>query len=190
MRRQRITLFLLLLLAALILHHEGIGSPFSIGDGGTPSSTIEYRGHAIKLSRPYDTYEDYKDDPNNIDPSENKLVEQLVSEAPVPASYPDVNAISHDEIFNLKFPGYGCESYGTMPDASLYMESIEIPRAGTERYLVFRHIENRYVLVDDFIANDKDDISTVRDESGHLAYYTRAGTFWTRPTPRSVNTPR
>lgn len=34
-------------------------------------SHIEYRGQEIKLSRYYLDYEEYKDDPDNIDPSEN-----------------------------------------------------------------------------------------------------------------------
>src|SRR5215471_3494849 len=74
-------------------------------------NTIEYQGEHIKLTKTYYEYEDYKDDPNNIDRAENTRVERLVSEAPIARLFQDrrqmVNAV-----FDLKFPGYGLGGFG------------------------------------------------------------------------------
>ena len=43
-----------------------------------PPDVIEYRGERFKLTKAYYDYDDYKEDPNNIDPSENARVERAV----------------------------------------------------------------------------------------------------------------
>src|SRR5690242_1951837 len=70
-----------------------------------PSHT-EYQGQKIKLSKFYASYEDYKDDPDNIDPSENERVFRLVSEAPIATSFSDRQEMLR-ALFEIKFPGYG-----------------------------------------------------------------------------------
>src|SRR5215471_1184034 len=85
----------ILMIGLLLVLHRSLGM-----------NTIEYQGKHINLTKTYYSYEDYKDDPNNIDPSENARVERLVSQAPVARVFQDrrqmVNAV-----VDLKFPGYG-----------------------------------------------------------------------------------
>lgn len=144
---------------------------------GAASDTIEYQGQRIKLSRPYATFEEYKDDPDNIAPSENARVERLASEAPIGSSYPSRKAMV-DAAFAIKFPGYGLSGpeEKRQPDGStLALIVIEIPRAGKDRCLVFRRRGDTYALIDDFVELEAKGIDEVRDEGGQLAYYNRAG---------------
>jgi len=50
---------------------------------GTFQSDIEYQGRNDQLTKYYLSFEDYKDDPDNIDPSRIKRVERLVMQAPI-----------------------------------------------------------------------------------------------------------
>ena len=43
--------------------------------------TIDYRGEQFKLTKTYGDYDDYKNDPENLDFSENERVEQAVTQA-------------------------------------------------------------------------------------------------------------
>jgi hypothetical protein len=178
MKREQLIMAVLLLSAVMIAfgHGRWFGNGPSGDSGGGSSTTVEYQGHSIKLTRLYATFEDYKDDPNNIDPSEYGLVKQLVTEAPVAASYPDIHALTHDEVFNLTFPGYGCGWTGDKPPPEgLLVTSIEIPMAESERMLVFRKQESGYLLIDDFVANDVPGIRLIREKGGSLNYYSRDG---------------
>src|ERR1051325_4016159 len=53
-------------------------------------NTIGYQAQTIKLSKAYGSFDEYKNDPNNIAPSENARVQKLVTQAHVRVSY-DVN---------------------------------------------------------------------------------------------------
>lgn len=150
------------------------------GKSGTTSidpPSIDYRGTPVRVSRPYGSYEEYKDDPNNIAPGENAKVTKLVGEAPIQKRFASRKEMVH-AVFALKFPGYGLSSLdeARQPDGSvLSMHAIEIPRADRHRFIVFRGTGEGYVLVDDFIAAANPRISKVREENGKLAYYDRAG---------------
>jgi hypothetical protein len=140
-------------------------------------SSIEYHGERIKLTKYYLDYEDYKDDPDNIDPSETKRVQRLVSEAPLAHSFPNGKE-AVDAIFKLKFPGYGVGSFGGTfkeGDGSMTGVSVEIPRADKNRYFTFRNVHGSYLLVDDFIASDTLGLKTVREEHGALVYCAASG---------------
>src|SRR5437879_3064309 len=69
-------------------------------------SDVDYQGEKIKLTKYYLSFEDYKDDPDNIDPSENARVERLVARAPIGHHFADRKEMVK-ALFELKFPGYG-----------------------------------------------------------------------------------
>jgi len=137
--------------------------------------TMQYQGQSIKLSRKYGSYEAYKDDPKNIDPSENARVQKLVTEAPIAHSFSNRSEMFHEAI-EIKFPGYGMGGIpGQMSDGStLNVVSIEIPRAEKDRYLVFHEHSGRYELLDDFVMQELY-VSNVREEHGTLLFLSSDG---------------
>src|SRR5258706_16229358 len=78
---------------------------WAVGRRRVPSD-IEYQGEKIKLTKYYLSFEDYKDDPDNIAPSENSRVERLVTQAPIGHHFSDRKEMV-SAIFQVKFPGYG-----------------------------------------------------------------------------------
>jgi hypothetical protein len=141
-------------------------------------SYIEYRGQRIKLTKYYLTYEDYKDDPENIHPSEVARVQRLVVEAPISSSFSSRKAMV-DAAFDIHFPGYGVGglSDGTKDgENSLSGVSIEIPLADKDRYFVFRHANGKYVLVDSFVDSNVPLIMRVKQDGNQLVYSTYEGT--------------
>lgn len=146
----------------------------------TPSSanspgTISYFGHNVKLTRDYSSYEDYQDDPNNIDPSENARVYDLVAHAPVGHTYANRRAFTQATL-SLKFPGYGAGFSGLRPQpdgSSLELVDVEIPRSGKSRFLAFQVRGETYTLIDDFVEDDAKKIVYVQPTpDGQLSYYT------------------
>ncbi len=135
-------------------------------------SHMDYQGQEIKLSKFYTSYEDYKDDPDNIDPSENERVFRLVSQAPVATSFSDRKEMI-DALFEIKFPGYGAGPFSEFrqPDGTtLDVSFIEIPRAEKERVFTF-HVENgKYTLLDDFVLDEYCSVKSARLESGKITY--------------------
>ena len=139
-------------------------------------SYVEYRGQQIKLSRYYLDYDGYKNDPDNIDPSETSRVQRLVSEAPIDRSFhTEKEMIS--AVFDIKFPGYGLASFGdgNGGEQSFRGFGVEIPRADRFRYFTFQPIDGRYVLVDQFIAPDIPLLSQVRQDGVNLVYSSDTG---------------
>jgi hypothetical protein len=134
-------------------------------------SHVEYRGQQIKLSRFYLDYDDYKNDPDNIDPSETARVQRLVMEAPIGASFATNKEIV-DAAFAIKFPGYGLGGLadGRNGENSLDGFSIEIPRADKDRYVTFRYESGKYVLIDDFVGPGMPLFTRVRQENYTLVY--------------------
>ncbi len=105
-----------------------------------PSYT-EYRGEKIKLTRYYFDFDEFKNDPDNIDPSETSRVQRLVIEAPIGKSYATREEMIH-ATFDIVFPGYGTGGLGDgreEGEGALSGESIEIPRADKMRHIVFQH---------------------------------------------------
>jgi hypothetical protein len=120
------------------------------------SDYIEYRGEKIKLSKSYLDYDSYKNDPDNIDPSETARVQQLVLSAQIKRQYPTRLAVFQASS-EVAFPGYGSGGMGdvTLPDGDTVTGfSVEIPRLEKERYFIFRSRDGVYTLVDDFVANE------------------------------------
>jgi hypothetical protein len=155
------------------------GSLLWIGRGAWMSTPdpIDYRGETFKLTRSYSDYDDYKNDPENIDPSENARIERLVSEAELPDSFSSREELTQ-AVFDLKFPGYGlsCFSEKEQEDGSVLTGfAIEIPRAEKDRYLVFRGRNGRFTRIDDFVESSDLAILQVREEKGQLVYCNREG---------------
>lgn len=138
------------------------------------SNEIVYRGEKIKLSKSYDDFSTYKDDPDNIDPSETARVQTMVRVAPIAHSFS-----SRLDVFRstgeIPFPGYGAGSGGGLqPDGSeLLAVVIEIPRANQDRFIVFRGRNQRYELVDDFVHTEISYPFAIREQDGAYVYYGR-----------------
>lgn len=138
---------------------------------------IEYRGQKFKLAKSYSDYDDYKEDPDNIEPSERARVERLVCEAKVAQTYLSRDSMVRD-VFGLRFPGYGLTSFGEKAqadDSVLAGFGIEIPQANKERILVFRGGDGGFRLIDDFVASSELAIMGVGEVDGKLIYNSREG---------------
>jgi len=148
------------------------------------SNEIEYRGQKVKLTKSYADFDDYKNDPENIDPTETSRVQRLVMEAPIKREF-DSELSAFTAITNIAFPGYGSGAFGEQqnPDGTtLAGFSVEIPRAGKERYFTFRKTNGRYRLIDEFVAPDTPMIAQIKLENGTLVYCTVQGErILTRP---------
>jgi hypothetical protein len=104
------------------------------------SNQIDYRGEKIKLTKAYANYDDYKNDPENIDPSETERVQRLVLGAPIATTFGS-RLEAAKAIGQIAFPGYGSGGFveQSQADGSVLMGfSVEVPRAGKERYFVFK----------------------------------------------------
>jgi hypothetical protein len=138
------------------------------------SDTIEYRGEHFKMAKNFWSYEDYKDDPNNLDSNGVSRIEAVMRDASIGTNFDSREQFIH-AVFGLKFPGYGLEAFGEKQQSdgsSLSMFSVEIPQRDKDRYLVARLTGGRYALVDDFVASSvSNDISQVKLESTSLRYY-------------------
>jgi hypothetical protein len=140
-------------------------------------SSIDYRGQKIKLTKFYLDYDDYKNDPENIDPSETERVQRLVSEAPIAHSFASRKDAAR-AVFEVRFPGYGAGGFGGAikdVDGSLNGFTVEIPRTDKSRYFIFRNDHGTYTLVDDFVMADPWGMETVGEENGKLVYRTASG---------------
>ena len=113
---------------------------------------MEYRGERIKLSKAYRDFDEYKNDPDNIHPSETERVQKLLIGAPIERTF-----ASRIDLFRavgeIAFPGYGTGAGASRSSdgSELLAVTIEIPRANKDRYLVFRGRDGRYELIDDFV---------------------------------------
>jgi len=140
------------------------------------ADVITYRGQKIKLSKSYYDFSDYKNDPDNIHPSETGRVQELVMNAPIAHSFS-----SRLDLFRatgeIQFPGYGSGSGGSpQPDGSeLLAVTIEIPRADRDRYIVFRGHQGKFELIDDFVNAEIPYPFGIREQDGAYVYYYTPG---------------
>jgi hypothetical protein len=144
------------------------------------TDTITYQGQQFKMAKPYPSYEDYKDDPNNLDTNELGRIEQAMTTAEVPKAFKNRKEFIH-ALFDLKFPGYGLGGIGEIPktdDGSILdVEEIEIPQRDKSRYLVVREAAGHLDLLDDFVASTATNaITHVQLQSHTLRYYDEHGT--------------
>ena len=109
----------------------------NIGRNTITGNTIIYQNQQFKMSRPYATYEDYKDDPNNLDTNELGRIEKTMESVKIPKSFKNQDEFIHFMIFDLGFPGYGVGGIGasvqTDDGSKLEAELVEIPQANKDR---------------------------------------------------------
>ena len=140
-------------------------------------SSVDYRGEKIKLVKYYLDYDGYKNDPDNIDPSQTARVQRLVSQAQIDYSFLDLHA-AVAAVFQVKFPGYGSGGFGSRKadgDAELSGFEVEIPRSENGRYFIFRTTSARSVLLDDFIALGPLNLADFHRDGNNLVYTTETG---------------
>jgi hypothetical protein len=139
------------------------------------ANMMEYQGQQFKMRKAYATYEDYKDDPDNLDTNELDRIEQAVISAQIPTSFKTRREFIH-ALFELEFPGYGVGSIGesvqTDDGSTLDVESVEIPQRDKNRYIVAREFAGQLTVVDDFVSGSSTNaISHVKLEKQKLHYY-------------------
>ena len=170
---RKLTFWLLLITAIIFL--EFIRQPHR-----ERTDTLEYQGQHFKMKRAYASYEDYKDDPDNLDTNELGRIEQAVISAKIPPTFKDRKAFIHTLIFDLQFPGYGGGGMGgqsqTDDGSTLDVQSVEIPQRDKERYIVVRESRIGWTFVDDFVATTATNaIARVKLEKQKLLYYNQNG---------------
>ena len=139
--------------------------------------SIDYRGSEIRLSHRYSSYEEYKDDPDNIGAEELPRVAELVRRAPVPAILSSKEAVNA-AIFEVKFPGYGLDGFGSqdLPDGrSVVASGVEIPHADQTREIVYVGISGSYRRVDDVVMAGDAPVGKIRIDGTDLVYDSPAG---------------
>lgn len=134
-------------------------------------ASIEYRGEEIKLSRSYFDYDDYKNDPNNIHPSEIGRVQRLVRSAPAGQGFGQWGDVSRSAL-EVTFPGYGSGSLKS-DWPSLRAFSIEVPQAEEDRIIVFRAEDGGWRRIDDFLVTGTP--AEVVEAGGELVVYDPRG---------------
>jgi hypothetical protein len=166
---------LLLLLALGSCGRKAPAGELAPADEVAPAGDeITFRGKSFKMKRAYASFDDYKDDPDNLAPGEAARASQLIRSIAVPTSFDGRDALIRGT-YDLEFPGYGHAMFGeaAQPDGSvLSMFAVELPQSEQSRYLVFRGRSSTYTLVDDFVESDSKAIARVRDEDGKLVYFT------------------
>lgn len=164
--------FMFTLLAMMFL--LGLSSRGQKPVGGS----IDYQDQRIGLSKEYGDYDVYKNDPDNIAPSETDRVQRLVEFTPMGKHFSSRSEMV-SAVFYVKFPGYALGSSGErpQPDGSvLQLYEIEIPRAGKSRYFLFRGRGGAYTLIDEFVYSDDAFINNIAESDGKFIYSTRDGT--------------
>ena len=149
---------------------------------------IEYRGTTFKLTKTYFSFEDYKDDPNNIDLSEVPRIEHVMTEVKIGPEFNNWKDFVH-QAFTVIFPGYGFGPGPAVKSTSrrFGVSTVEIPRASKDRWLVLEQVDGeRLRLVDDFVlaAPEEMDSGTVTVEfiGGELVYSNARGVVVRRTT--------
>jgi hypothetical protein len=151
-RHLRWAFWLVVLGSLLTLHFLRYRAPH--GPAHRPD-TMEYAGQEFKMRTAYASYEDYKDDPNNLDTNELNRIEKTMTFLPVPKVFRSREEFVHFLIDDLKFPGYGMGGIGeavkTDDGSELEIETVEIPQVSKDRVIVVRRKGQGFELIDDFV---------------------------------------
>jgi hypothetical protein len=118
---------------------------------------ITYRGEQIRLAKKYMDYDDYKNDPFNLAPSEIPRVEMMMTEARIGPDFVNWKDFV-DQTFKIKFPGYGISSGPKVAATGreIIVEEIEIPQVEKDRYFVVERVAGGgFRLIDDFVTPHK-----------------------------------
>jgi hypothetical protein len=162
------SVWIIIVIAAVALFYFTRG--FHVGG----SDTIEYRGESFNMSKVYSSYDDYKEDPNNLATNELPRIEKAITNAPFPLFF-DNNGNLALAVLDLKFPGYGCGGHGAYPQSdgsTCSVFSVDIPMLNKERFFIGRTSGGRVAVVDDFVLNTAtNEIENVKIEGTHILYY-------------------
>jgi hypothetical protein len=123
------------------------------GGSRSGSHEIKYQGSTFRLTKSYASFEDYKDDPNNIDPREVPRIERLMTEVKIGPEFASWQDFAQ-QAFALTFPGYGYGPGPSVKSASrqFVVSMIEIPKVSKDRWLVLEQTDaGRMRVVDDFV---------------------------------------
>jgi hypothetical protein len=153
------------------------------------SAEMDYRGEKIRLAKKYVDYDDYKNDPGNLDASEIPRIERMVTEARIGPDFANWKDFV-DQAFTIKFPGYGIGPGPKVVAAGreFIVEVIEVPRVSKDRYFVPEKMTDGTLrLVDDFVTSHGPNsaywaISSIRLVDGSLVYSDRQSKI-VRKTP-------
>jgi hypothetical protein len=158
------------------------------GHASAGTRDIEYQGTTFKLTKSYATFEDYKDDPNNIDLNEVPRIEHVMTEVKIGPEFSNWKDFVH-QAFTVIFPGYGFGPGPAVKSTSrrFGVSTLEIPRASKDRWLVLEQMDGeRLRLVDDFVfgAPEEVDSGTVTVEfiGDELVYSNARGVVVRRTT--------
>ncbi|MFZ5891934.1 MAG: tetratricopeptide repeat protein [Myxococcota bacterium] len=115
---------------------------------------VHYRGHLFHLTRSYDDYDDYKNDPNNLRQADLPEIERLMLQAKIGPSFHNwADFVTQESA--IAFPGYGSGGGPRInaTDREFMVSSIEIPGTQRERIFVLeKRPDGSLQLVDDFVA--------------------------------------
>ena len=144
------------------------------------SAEMYYHGEEIRLTKKYVDYDDYKNDPGNVAPSEVPRVERMMTEARIGPDFANWKAFI-DQAFAIKFPGYGMGPGPKVAAAGreFIVEVIEIPQVAKDRYFVLEKMPDGMLrLVDDFVTSHPNRsafwaISSIRLVNDRLVYADR-----------------
>lgn len=101
---------------------------------------IEWRGQKFKLKQKYLDYEEYKDDSDQLAPSEIELVKQFMLGITVPKVVASETEL-RQSLRQMRFPGFGSTYAGTVKDEQgnrYILNEYEIPQKQEQRTLLYR----------------------------------------------------
>jgi hypothetical protein len=147
---------------------------------GRGGHTIQYRGEKFNMSKAFRSYEDYKDDPNNLPTNEVARIERAITNALFPSVFESQVGLAQ-AVLRLKFPGYGCGGRGAYAQAdgsTCSVFSVEIPMRDRERYFIGRTSGKQVTVVDDFVmSSNTNALKQVKIDGTRIRYYDEQGTL-------------
>lgn len=145
---------------------------------GFGTHTVKYLGQEFNMSKAFCTYEDYKDDPNNLATNEVGRIERAITNAPFPSKFQSQVDLAR-AVLHLRFPGYGCGGRGAYPQSdgtTCSVFSVEIPMTERERFFVGCTSGKEVAIVDDFVLSlGTNEINQVKIDGSRIRYYDRQG---------------
>jgi hypothetical protein len=145
---------------------------------GFGTHTVKYLGQEFRMSKAFRSYEDYKDEPNNLATNELGRIESAITNAPFPSRFESQTDLAR-AVIHLRFPGYGCGGAGVYAQSdgtTCSVFFVEIPMTAKERVFVGRTSGREIAVVDDFVLSlGTNEISRVKIDGTRIQYYDREG---------------
>jgi len=142
---------------------------------------IDYLGMRFDLPRAYASYEAFRDDPNNLGPTNLARIQAMAETHRLPEVFASTEAFGK-QAFELKVPGYGLANLRVdAPDPKPMLIAVEIPGTVRWRFLLAAGEPGSVRVIDDFIHEGKPITSAVV-QSGVVHYIGPQGSV--RELPR------